>query len=105
MDLHINAGHRWADDIEVELALARAVLTLWSSNSIKSRFVLDEAHDAANRNIIVPAKIEDVIIPYGFRQIQTADLIEWSGEPNHSGVQQILASLQGHLNGSDEERR
>ncbi|MGH8520763.1 MAG: toll/interleukin-1 receptor domain-containing protein, partial [Gammaproteobacteria bacterium] len=79
IDRHIDAGHRWSEEIESQLAAARAVLTLWSSSSLRSRFVLDEAHDAADRGIIFPARIEEVTVPYGFRQFQTPDLIGWDG--------------------------
>jgi len=98
MDVHIDAGHRWSEEIEKELSAARAVLTLWSTNSVRSRFVMDEAHDAADRGIIFPARIEDVAIPYGFRQFQTPDLVGWNGDGDREEWQGMLATLRKHLN-------
>ncbi|MBK6957640.1 MAG: SUMF1/EgtB/PvdO family nonheme iron enzyme [Nitrosomonas sp.] len=97
MDEHIDAGHRWAEEITNQLAVAQAVLTLWSKNSINSRFVMDEAHEAADRRIIFPARIEEVPIPYGFRQFQTPDLIGWDGNTEIEQWQLLVSSLRKHL--------
>ena len=97
MDLNIDAGHRWSEEIQHELAQARAVLTLWSPDAVKSRFVMDEAHDAADRNIIFPARVEEVPIPYGFRQFQTKDLIGWDGQGEREEWARMIAALRKHL--------
>ena len=97
MDRNIDAGHRWSEEIQHELAQARAVLTLWSPDAVKSRFVMDEAHDAAERNIIFPARVEEVPIPYGFRQFQTKDLIGWDGQGEREEWAQMIAALRKHL--------
>jgi formylglycine-generating enzyme required for sulfatase activity len=104
MDLHIDAGHRWSEEIEKELSAARAVLTLWSTNSVRSRFVMDEAHSAADRGVIFPARIEDIAIPYGFRQFQTPDLVGWNGDGDHEEWQRMVATLHKHLNLATDER-
>ena len=101
MDRNIDAGHRWSEEIQHELAQARAVLTLWSQDSVKSRFVMDEAHEAAERNIIFPARVEAVPLPYGFRQFQTKDLIGWDGQGEREEWDQIVRALRKHL---DEAR-
>jgi hypothetical protein len=98
MDLHIDAGHRWSEEIEKELSAARAVLTLWSTNSVRSRFVMDEAHDAADRDVIFPARIEDIAIPHGFRQFQTPDLVGWNGDGDHEEWQRRVPTLYKHMN-------
>jgi len=97
MDLHIDAGHRWANEIQTQLAAARAVVTLWSARSVDSRFVMDEAHEAADRGIIFPVRLEDLRIPYGFRQFQTPDLIGWNGDEDSEGARQLVSSLRKHL--------
>ena len=97
MDSNIGAGDRWSEEIQYELAQARAVLTLWSPDAVNSRFVMDEAHEAANRNIIFPAIVEEVPIPYGFRQFQTKKLIGWDGRGEHEEWEQIIQALRKHL--------
>ncbi len=97
MDLHIDAGHRWADEIQAQLAAARAVVTLWSHRSVASRFVMDEAHEAAERGIIFPVRLEELRIPYGFRQFQTPDLFGWHGSEDCHGTRQLVSALRKHL--------
>ena len=63
--------------------------------------MLEEAEYGKRKNILFPAFIEHVEYPYGFRSIQTADLVGWSGEPIHPGLDQILASLRLKLNDPD----
>jgi hypothetical protein len=100
MDRHIDAGRGWAAEIERQLTTARAVLTLWSSSSVASRFVMDEAHEAANRGVIFPVRIDAVPIPFGFRQFQTPDLIEENGARDIDIEQWavLITSLRKHLN-------
>ncbi|MFZ4702790.1 MAG: formylglycine-generating enzyme family protein, partial [Candidatus Methylumidiphilus sp.] len=38
-----------------------------------------------------------VEFPYGFSRIQTADMIGWTGEPDHPGLVQLLAALREYL--------
>ena len=82
MDTHIHAGKRFHIEIEKELEQARAVVVLWSQAARESDYVLEEAEDAKERGILVPVRIEAVTIPYGFRRLQTADLIDWVALPN-----------------------
>ena len=99
MDIGIHAGKRFHDEIEQQLAQARAAVVLWSHTSCKSRYVRDEADEAAHREILVPVLIENMPLPYGFRQIQTARLIDWDGSPGHPGIRDnVLPALQ-HLLG------
>ena len=90
MDTHIHAGKRFHIEIEKELEQARAVVVLWSQAARESDYVLEEAEDAKERGILVPVRIEAVSIPYGFRRLQTADLIDWDGPPEHPSLQQTV---------------
>jgi formylglycine-generating enzyme required for sulfatase activity len=82
-DPTILPGETWDDVIEAALTKARSVIVLWWRDSIKSQWVRTEADDARRRGILVPALLDDVIIPLAFRQIQAAKLVEWSGSfPN-----------------------
>ena len=97
MDRNIHAGQRWSEQIEAELASARAVITLWSSSSVKSRFVMDEANRAADRGVIVPARIDEVEVPYGFGAFQTPDLSGWDGDGDSDEWTRIIESLRAVL--------
>jgi formylglycine-generating enzyme required for sulfatase activity len=78
-DRTIPPGKTWDRVIEAALAEARCVIVLWSRASVQSDWVLIEAHHAKGREILVPALLDDVTIPFAFSRIQAANLIEWRG--------------------------
>lgn len=100
IDRQTHVGCRWHKEIEKELHATRAVVVLWSATSRDSDFVLEEAEYGKRKDILFPAFIEAVEFPYGFGRIQTADLIGWNNQPQHSGFVQLLDSLRLHLNGN-----
>jgi formylglycine-generating enzyme required for sulfatase activity len=55
------------------------VIVLWSSESIRSDWVKTEADEARRRGILVPAVLDDVMIPLGFRRFHAANLVDCSG--------------------------
>ena len=79
--------------IAEELAAAKAIIVLWSPASVASDWVKDEAQEGARRNRLIPALIEPTTIPYGFRQIQTADLSGWDGSASHPEMQGVLQGI------------
>ena len=97
-DKVIPPGRKYADLIGEELASAKAVIVLWSRASVSSDWVKDEAQEGANRAILVPALVENVSPPYGFRQLQTADLSDWDGSSSHAELQRLLRSVGGLIN-------
>ncbi len=99
IDKQTHVGRRWHKEIEKELHATRAVVVLWSAASRDSDFVLEEAEYGKRKDILFPAFIEAVEFPYGFGRIQTADLIGWNNQSQHSGFVQLLDSLLLHLNG------
>lgn len=96
-DRVIPPGSKYADVIGTELATAKAVIVLWSSASVASDWVKDEAQEGVNRKILVPALIDKVSPPYGFRQVQTADLSDWDGSSSHAELQRLLGSVAALL--------
>ena len=77
-DLLPGEGYRRA--IARELEEARCVIVLWSSTSIESEWVIDEAESGKQSDCLVSVLIDDVEMPLGFRQGQAARLIDWTGE-------------------------
>lgn len=67
-------GEPWHGEIDRALDAAKCVVVLWSSASVQSHWVLDEAGEGKARGVLVPVLVEDVEIPLGFRQIQTVNL-------------------------------
>jgi hypothetical protein len=96
-DRRIVAGETFDRTIERELESARCVVVLWSRNSIESEWTKNEASAAAERNVLVPALLDDVRIPLEFRRKQTANLIEWDGETSHEGLQALCEGIAGRI--------
>lgn len=71
-DRRIPAGRRFDDFLDEQLQAARCVVVLWSHRSILSPWVRDEAAVGRERGILVPANLDDVLAPFGFRAIQSA---------------------------------
>jgi YD repeat-containing protein len=91
-DREIVAGQTYDEVIEHELDTAKSVVVLWSNHSIVSEWVKNEAAEAVQRGTLVPARIDAVKVPLEFRRKQTVDLIDWNGDPKHTG---LLALCRG----------
>lgn len=92
-DRHIRTGRSFDVEIERELNEAHGVIVLWSAASIASEWVRSEAAEAAERGVLIPAAIEPVKFPLEFRRRQTADLVGWSGRPDHEGFAALCADI------------
>ena len=80
-DREIPLGKAFDQVIEEELKAARCVIVLWSRDAVQSRWVKTEAAAAVDRERLIPVLIEDVAIPFEFKRIQTAKLMNWQGDP------------------------
>jgi TIR domain len=96
-DRQVLPGEVFEEVIAASLTAAKAVIVLWSRTSVKSRWVKDEAGQAADRGVLFPARIDEVDIPLGFGQVQTADLAGWTGEASHPELDRLLAGLERRL--------
>ena len=92
-DREILPGERFQQIIKEALDEAKCIIVLWSKWSVDSDWVLDEAAEGKRRRILVPALIDDVEIPLGFRGIQTARLIDWDGKSPHPEFDKLLEAL------------
>ena len=76
---------------------AGCVVVLWSRASIVSSWVKEEADDGAQRNILVPALIDDVALPLGFRRVQAARLVGWPTRHDPGEFQQFSDAIARRL--------
>ena len=94
----IPPGTLWRDVIAAELAAARCVVIIWSTRSVKSRWVIEEADQALKRELaIIPARVEEVEPPLGFGSLQVAELVDWEGEESAPAFQALLTRLSAVL--------
>lgn len=82
-DTEIPPGQTWADYIEGKLSQCKAVVVLWSENSTKSQWVREEARMGRDKSKLIPAMLDGTPPPFGFGEVQAANLSTWRGETNH----------------------
>lgn len=95
-DEKIRPGATYAQVIEEELKAAVCVVVLWSQKSVRSSWVINEAATAIDgeEKKLVPIVIEETEVPLQFRDIHSARLIGWNGNPNHPDFQPVLDAIQ-----------
>jgi len=91
---------RFRTYIAAKLNEAKCVVVAWSQTSIESDWVLDEAEDGRERNVLVPVLVERVRPPHGFRQVQTEDLSAWDGSQDFPAFQKLLHDIEQVIGGS-----
>jgi hypothetical protein len=97
-DRRIPAGRTWRSVLAEALKDMRCMIVLWSHHSVESPWVAEEAEEARRlAKTLVPVLIERVEPPIGFRAIQAADLVAWSGSAEDPGARQLIADLKSLL--------
>ena len=93
-DREIPLGKAFDQVIEEELNAARCVIVLWSNQSVRSRWVKTEAAAAADRDCLLPVLIEDIAIPFEFKRIQTAMLMNWRGDDGDPEFNRLVKAVE-----------
>lgn len=93
-DPNLVPGKRFRDIIARELAAADSVVVVWTAASIQSDYVQDEAEEARERGVFVPITLETVKPPAGFRQVQAADLTQWTGSNQHPEFRMVVTAIR-----------
>jgi formylglycine-generating enzyme required for sulfatase activity len=106
-DRRILGGTRIDEVIQEKLKAAKCVIVLWSRESVRSDWVIDEADIGKTRGILIPVFVDAVDIPLGFRRIQTLNFVDWKGALPFSEFELLLDSVRvimGSRTPEDEER-
>jgi len=98
-DHGIAPGTSWDQEIQRELDAAKAVVAVWSDDSIDAPWVKEEANVGKSRGALVPVRIDDVEPPLGFGLIQFADLIDWDGDIEDPHWDFFIESVRAVLDG------
>jgi tetratricopeptide (TPR) repeat protein len=93
-DQHIKSGTQYSKVIEEALKAADAVVVLWSSRSVDSPWVRDEAAAGRDSARLVPVTLDGTEPPLGFRQYQTIDLGRWRGRGLPAPLKTLIADVQ-----------
>ncbi|MDB4584096.1 TIR domain-containing protein [Draconibacterium sp.] len=93
-DKYITPGKAFDRAISQALDTAKCIIVLWSKNSVKSDWVMEEALEGTERKILIPARIDTVGLPFGFRRIQTINLSRWKGSDSSSSIKQLINAVE-----------
>ena len=93
-DTEIPPGQTWADYIEGKLAQCKALIVLWSEHSTKSQWVREEARMGRDKGILIPAMIDNSQAPFGFGEVQAANLATWRGQGDHAEWRRFLDAVK-----------
>jgi uncharacterized membrane protein YhaH (DUF805 family) len=100
-DTEIPPGQTWADYIEGKLAQCKSVIVLWSQHSTKSQWVREEARMGREKAKLIPAMLDASPMPFGFGEVQAADLSSWSGQPDHPQWRRLAQAVYAAVRGDD----
>ena len=92
-DRHVHGGANFSEEIDRELKSAEAVMVLWTASSISSAWVQDEAAEGRDSGRLVPATLDSIKPPLGFRQLQCIDLSAWHKEGRTEAIDDLLVAI------------
>lgn len=93
-DTALETGQTFDEKIQAVLEQCKAVIVIWSKESVKSDWVRAESAIGRERGILVPIMIQPVNIPVPFNLLHTADLIGWSGDRAHPGYRDVVKQVK-----------
>lgn len=93
-DRTVPPGRVFDEVIAEALQAAKCVVVMWSRASVDSRWVKEEADDGAQRRILIPALIDEVPLPLGFRRLQAARLVGWPVSHDAHEFDQLVESIR-----------
>jgi formylglycine-generating enzyme required for sulfatase activity len=97
-DRNIPGGRTWQEVLEEELQAASSLVVVWSENSIKRKWVMEEADEGIrNRLPIFPVLIDAVLPPLEFRSKQTVNLSAWDGDTKSFAFQNLVRNIRKTL--------
>ncbi|GAM98045.1 high-affnity carbon uptake protein Hat/HatR [alpha proteobacterium U9-1i] len=103
-DYEIETGGDWLQQILKEIDVARAVIGVWSQQSVTADgcfavsrgstiSYVDREHARAQTKL-APVLLDRVRTPFEYEKIQAADLTDWGGDANHPGFRQVVARIE-----------
>ena len=92
-DRRIPTGKTWRSAIEDGIRDMGCMVVLWSSNSIGSEWVNEEAEEGRAAAKLMPVLIERVRPPLGLRGLQATDLIDWDGSNDAAAIRQLISDI------------
>jgi uncharacterized protein YjbI with pentapeptide repeats len=89
-DEDLQCGQAWAEKLDEAIRDATCIIVLWSEKSVASQWVRHEASQAIAREVYAPCRISLVQLDSPYDRIQATDLLDWDGDSEHAGFQNLL---------------
>lgn len=102
-DKGIAAGTHWRRELHSQLEQAKVIAPIWTSASVASDWVIEEAAYGKQHGRLCPARIDPVDPPIGFTTIQVADLSTWRGNRRAEAWGQFVHALRALIDGVSSE--
>ena len=93
IDDDLPAHRDYSTVIEEHLRTAKAVLVLWSSDAVKSRWVPAEADVAHQVGTLVQLSLDEATPPLPFNRMQCEALAGWTGDLSAPGWRKVAAGV------------
>lgn len=93
-DRTIPPGRVFDEVLQEAIQAARCMIVLWSAESVRSNWVKTEAAEGVERDILVPALIDEVSPPIEFKRIQAANLAHWDGDDAHGEYVTLIDAVE-----------
>ena len=101
-DRHLSGGQEFVDAIEHALESADVVIACWTTRSVHSAWVRDEAGHGRDRGRLVPVTLDGSLPPLGFRQYHTIDLSRWSRRPKSTSLEALSLAIAERSSGTPQ---
>jgi tetratricopeptide (TPR) repeat protein len=96
-DYDLIKGSDFGPQIARRIREAKALVALWCSLSVDSRWVVEECDLAHKLGILIPVIIEPCELPVGFRRHSTIDLSSWDGSPRSHQLDPLILELSRRI--------
>ena len=96
-DYQLVKGRDFGHQIDSKVRSAKALVALWCTLSVGSRWVAEEVDLAHELGILVPVKIEPCDLPVGFRRQDYIDLSAWDGGPRSHLLDPLMDALEQRI--------
>jgi TolB-like protein len=93
IDDDLPAHRDYSRVIEEHLRSAKAVVVLWSSDAVKSRWVPAEADIAHEAGTLVQLSLDEAVPPLPFNRMQCSAMQGWTGDLNAPGWRKVVAGV------------
>ncbi|MEO7244824.1 MAG: toll/interleukin-1 receptor domain-containing protein [Rubrivivax sp.] len=93
-DQDMAPGIDWAEMLTLELDAAQCLIVLWTSASVQSQWVRNEADAALHLGKLWPLLLEPVAPPLAFRHLNAIDLSGWRGDGDDVRLERLLRALR-----------